>query len=75
MKIHFLFIITLIGLSLKAQNIPVGSIDMKEQRSRNEQLLSNGNPLISYTLRPFAIDLVDSTEIKSNVQLSLQYQL
>jgi hypothetical protein len=63
MKIHFkLIIILLIGFSLKAQNISVGSIDMIEQRSRNEQLLGNGNPLISYTLRPLAIELVDSTQ-------------
>jgi hypothetical protein len=63
MKIHFkLIIIILIGFSLKAQNIPVGSIDMIEQRSRNEQLLGNGNPLISYTLRPLATKLIDSTQ-------------
>ncbi|WP_281637701.1 capsule assembly Wzi family protein [Flavobacterium marginilacus] len=63
MKNHFkLIIIILIGFSLKAQNIPVGSIDMIEQRSRNEQLLGNGNPLISYTLRPLALPLTDSTQ-------------
>lgn len=63
MKTHFIFAITLlIGLSLKAQNIPVGSIDMVEQRSRNEQLLGNGNPFISYTLRPLAIETVDTSQ-------------
>jgi hypothetical protein len=63
MKKHFrLIIIILIGFSLKAQNIPVGSIDMIEQRSRNEQLLGNSNPLISYTLRPLSLKLVDSTQ-------------
>ena len=63
MKIRLkLIIIILIGFSLKAQNIPVGSIDMIEQRSRNEQLLGNGNPLISYTLRPLALELIDSTQ-------------
>lgn len=69
MKINFkLIIIILIGFSLKAQNIPVGSIDMIEQRSRNEQLLGNSNRLISYTLRPLDLKLVDSiqtTEIES----------
>ena len=58
MKIYFtLAIIILLDLSLKAQNIPVGSIDMIEQRSRNEQLLGNGNPLISYTLRPLSLEI------------------
>jgi hypothetical protein len=52
----------LLSSSLLAQNIPVGSIDMMEQRSRNEQLLGNGNPFISYTLRPLALQLIDSTE-------------
>ncbi|WP_281322429.1 capsule assembly Wzi family protein [Flavobacterium aestivum] len=67
MKINFLFVVSLlVSLSLKAQNIPVGSIDMIEQRSRNEQLLSNGNPLISHTLRPLAIESIDSTQIKSD---------
>ncbi len=63
MKISFILLFTFfIGLSLKAQNIPVGSIDMIEQRSRNEQLLGNGNPLISHTLRPLALDLIDTTK-------------
>lgn len=67
MKIRFLLAITLlVGLSLKAQNIPVGSIDMAEQRARNEQLLSKGNPFISYTLRPLASDLIDTTKTKSS---------
>jgi hypothetical protein len=63
MKINFkLITILLIGLSVKAQNISVGSIDMIEQRSRNEQLLGNNNPLISYTLRPLALQLIDTTQ-------------
>lgn len=67
MKTRFLLAITLlVGLSLKAQNIPVGSIDMAEQRARNEQLLSNGNLLLSHTLRPLALDLIDSTQTKLN---------
>jgi hypothetical protein len=68
MKTRFLLVITLlVGLSLKAQNISVGSIDMAEQRARNEQLLSKGNPFISYTLRPLALDLIDTTKTKSSV--------
>ena len=67
MKIRFLLAITvLVGLSSKAQNIPVGSVDLIEQRVRNEQLLGNGNPKISYTLRPLALDLIDSTQTESN---------
>lgn len=63
MKIHFtLLLVILTGLSLKAQNIPVGSIDMIEQRSRNEQLLGNSNPLISHTLRPIELQLIDTTK-------------
>ncbi|MGQ7944785.1 capsule assembly Wzi family protein [Flavobacterium sp. WC2509] len=63
MKTPFkLIILILIGFSSNAQNITVGSIDMIEQRSRNEQLLGNGNPFVSYTLRPLAIELVDSTQ-------------
>jgi hypothetical protein len=61
--ITFLLLIT---TTIKAQNIPVGSIDKSEQRARNEQLLSNGNPLISHTLRPIALDLIDSTQTKPN---------
>lgn len=74
MKIRFLLVISLFltGISLKAQNISVGSIDMIEQRGRNEQLLGNGNPFISYTLRPIALDLIDSTQTKSNEKLNIK---
>lgn len=73
MKIHYTLVITaLTVLSLKAQNIPVGSIDMIEQRSRNEQLLANGNPLISHTLRPIDLDLVDTTQTKSNGKVNIK---
>jgi hypothetical protein len=61
MKFRIIIIFFLLTNSLLAQNIPVGSVDMIEQRSRNEQLLGNGNPLISYTLRPLALELIDST--------------
>ncbi len=61
-----LILFLLISNNLLAQNIPVGSIDMQEQRARNEQLLSNGNPLISHTLRPLALDLIDTTKTKSS---------
>lgn len=62
MKFRIIIIFFLLTNSLLAQNIPVGSIDMIEQRSRNEQLLGNGNPFISYTLRPLALAIVDSTQ-------------
>ena len=61
MKLRIILLF-LISNTLLAQNIPVGSIDMIEHRSRNEQLLGNGNPLISHTLRPLALDLVDTTK-------------
>ncbi|WP_197056106.1 capsule assembly Wzi family protein [Flavobacterium gilvum] len=73
MKINFtLVFIILTVLSLKAQNVTVGSVDMIEQRSRNEQLLGNANPLVSYTLRPLALDLVDSTQTKSDKKVNIK---
>jgi hypothetical protein len=65
MKLRIILFL-LISNTLLAQNIPVGSINMQEQRARNEQLLSNGNPLISHTLRPLALDLIDTTQTKSS---------
>ena len=73
MNIQFrILILLLISNSLFSQNIPVGSIDMIEQRGRNEQLLGNGNPFISYTLRPISIDLIDSTQTKSNGKVNIK---
>lgn len=73
MKIYFSFLITILSiLSLKAQNITVGSIDMIEQRSRNEQLLGNANPLVSYTLRPLALNLIDTTQTKANGKVHIK---
>lgn len=72
MKTPFLTLIFFISLALKAQNIPVGSIDFMEQRVRNEQLLGNGNLLISHTLRPLSLDLVDSAQTKSNKKLAIK---
>jgi hypothetical protein len=73
MKIRFtLVLFILLDLSLKAQNITVGSIDMIEQRSRNEQLLGNANPLISYTLRPLDTELIDSTQTKSDKKIYIK---
>jgi hypothetical protein len=60
-------ILLLIGNTLLAQNISVGSIDMIEQRSRNEQLLGNGNPFISYTLRPLSLEQIDSTQTNDKI--------
>jgi hypothetical protein len=45
---------------------------MIEQSVRNEQLLGNGNPLISHTLRPLDLDLVDSTQTKSNGKVNIK---
>jgi len=65
MKIYYLsFLTCFASISFYAQNIAIGSVDMIEQRSRNEQLLGNGNPLISFTLRPLALELVDSTQVR-----------
>ncbi|HEU4789001.1 MAG TPA: capsule assembly Wzi family protein [Flavobacterium sp.] len=73
MKIYFSLVVTILTFSsLKAQNISVGSIDMIEQRSRNEQLLGNANPLISYTLRPLALDLIDTTQTNSKEKVNIK---
>jgi len=73
MKLHFAIVFTILTFfSLKAQNITVGSVDMIEQRSRNEQLLGNANPLVSYTLRPLAVDLVDSTQTRSSGKVNIK---
>ncbi|PJJ07192.1 capsule assembly protein Wzi [Flavobacterium sp. 1] len=73
MNIQFrILIFLLISNNLFSQNIPVGSIDLIEQRGRNEQLLGNGNPLISFTLRPLALDLIDSTQTKSTEKLNIK---
>jgi hypothetical protein len=50
-KFLFIFLFFTIGRS-SAQSIPVGSIDLAEQRARNEQLLGKGDSLVSFTLRP-----------------------
>jgi hypothetical protein len=42
----------LIGAVSFAQSIPVGSIDLAEERARNEQLLGRGDSSVSFTLRP-----------------------
>lgn len=71
MKTSFLLVITLlVSVVLKSQNIPVGSIEMIEQRRRNEQLLGKSDPLISYTLRPLDINLNETAQIKSNAAKS-----
>ena len=73
MRINFTLALTILTvLSVKAQNITVGSIDMIEQRSRNEQLLGNANPLVSFTLRPLDYSLVDSTETKSDKKVNFK---
>jgi hypothetical protein len=53
MIIKFLLVILLsIGGKMFAQNIPVGPIDLAEQRARNEQLLGREDSLVSFALRP-----------------------
>jgi hypothetical protein len=67
MNTKFIIIIfILFGNTILAQNINVGSIDMAEQRGRNEQLLGNGDSLVSFTLRPLELDLINPLSIKSN---------
>ena len=38
-KVVFLFVLFLFSKNLKAQSIPLGSLDFKDERLRNEQLL------------------------------------
>lgn len=45
---------------------------MIEQRSRNEQILGNANPLVSYTLRPLSTDLIDTTQTKPTGSLNIK---
>jgi hypothetical protein len=68
MNIKFrIVVLLLISNTLFAQNIPVGSVDMAEQRARNEQLLGQSDSLISFTLRPLALDLIDTSSTNSTI--------
>ena len=64
-KFQILFFLFISNLSF-AQNIPVGSIDFLEQRSRNEQLLGQADSLISFATRPLSIDLFIKNASESN---------
>ncbi|MBF4472475.1 capsule assembly Wzi family protein [Flavobacterium sp. HJJ] len=65
---HLLFFLIFFN-NINAQNISVGSIDnnMMEERARNNQLLDKGNPLISFALRPLAVESIDTSEVKYNL--------
>jgi hypothetical protein len=69
-----LAILLLIGGKMIAQNIPVGSINLAEERARNEQILGNGDSLVSFSLRPLIQDKTKSSfsDIKNNKQGKLE---
>ncbi len=67
-KVVFLFVLFLFSKNLKAQSIPLGSLDFKDERLRNEQLLGKNKSENSFTIRPL---LIENDSIKSNkIQLS-----
>ncbi len=62
MKIYlFQFFLFFFTISLTAQSIPIGSIDFKEERLRNDQLLSFNLNNSSFTIRPL-VQNIDSTQ-------------
>lgn len=70
MKLHYsLFLILVFFQNGNAQNISVGSIDhnMIEERARNQQLLGKGDSLISFALRPLAVESIDTSKVKYNL--------
>jgi hypothetical protein len=78
MNIKFsIAILLLIGGKMAAQNIPVGSIDLAEERARNEQLLGRGDSLVSFTIRPLIQNLKKQSSIQSDKdkqqKLEIQY--
>lgn len=67
MNIKFLIaVLVLIGGKMAAQNIPVGSIDLAEERAKNEQLLGKEDSLVSFTLRPLTQNLAKPSSSNSN---------
>ncbi len=67
MNIKFsIAILLLIGGKITAQNIPVGSIDLAEERARNEQLLGRGDSLVSFTIRPLIQNINKQSSIQSD---------
>jgi hypothetical protein len=70
MKLKFwIAFFIVISTTIKAQNIPVGSIDRIEERLRNEQLLGRTDSLVSFSLRPLSQSLI------SNNQMNLESKL
>jgi hypothetical protein len=49
---YFFLALVLCTSKVICQNIPIGAIDLAEQRARNEQLLGKGDSLVSFTMRP-----------------------
>ena len=67
-KVVFLFVLFLFSKNLKAQSIPLGSLDFKDERLRNEQLLGKNKSENSFTIRPL---LIETDSINTNkIQLS-----
>jgi hypothetical protein len=56
-------------LTIKAQNIPVGSIDRVEDRLRNEQLLGRTDSLVSFALRPLSQGLISKSQVNLESKL------
>jgi hypothetical protein len=70
MKLKFwitFFIVT--STTIKAQNIPVGSIDKIEERLRNEQLLGRIDSLVSFALRPLSQSLIYKDQVNLESKL------
>ena len=78
MKLHYsLFLILVFFQNGNAQNISVGSIDhnMIEERARNHQLLGKGDSLISFAIRPLALESIDTSKVKYNLIDSVKIKL
>jgi hypothetical protein len=59
----------IIGNTLNAQNIPIGSIDRIEDRLRNEQLLGRTDSLVSFALRPLSQSLIYKDQVNLESKL------
>ncbi|QKJ64815.1 capsule assembly Wzi family protein [Flavobacterium sp. M31R6] len=76
MKLQFfaVFFFT-IGVTINAQNISVGSLDMIEDRLRNEQLLGKIDSLFSFTLRPLPQSLIHENKTYSDKELPRKFYI
>ena len=77
-KVVFLFVLFLVSKNLKAQSIPLGSLDFKDERLRNEQLLGKNKSENSFTIRPLLIenDSINTNKIQFSylpITLNQQY--